>query len=73
MIAERVDQGTDRKNDKRVLIRLDENGLDKQRPDELKEPLKFASTRLRKKLRVRRAIEASRVAPSGPSKDNLAS
>ena len=60
MTVERPDQGTDHKHHKHAFVRLDSNSLDEGRPDELKEPLEFASTRLRKKLGVRHVIRSSR-------------
>ena len=69
MTVERPDQGTDHKHHKHAFVRLDSNSLDEGRPDELKEPLEFASMRLRKKLRVRHAIQSSRVQSDSPPKE----
>ena len=60
MAAERIDKGTASEHQDREMVRLDRISVDDDQPDKLKGPLEFASTRLRKKLGVRRAIRESR-------------
>ena len=69
MTVEPLDKGTDRKLQKLALERLDINTVDEAQPDELKEPLEFVSTRLRKKIMVRRAIRESRAQQDRASRD----
>ena len=69
MTVERPDQGTDHKHQKHAFVRLDSNSLNEGRPDELKEPLEFASMRLRKKVGVRHVIQSSRVQSDSAPKD----
>ncbi len=69
MTVERLDKGTDRELQKLALVRLDNNGVDEGQPDELKEAVEFVSTRLRKKIMVRRAIRESRRRQDGASRD----
>ncbi len=74
MTVERPDQRTDHKHHKHAFVRLDSNNLDEGRPDEgrpdeLKEPLEFASMRLRKKVGVRHVIQSSRVQSDSAPKD----
>ncbi len=59
MTIERLDKETDRRHENLAPARVDNNSVDAGQTDELKEPLKFVSTRLRKKMLVRRAINES--------------
>ncbi len=69
MTVDRLDKGTDSKLQKLALVRVDNNDADQGQPDEQKEPLEFVSTRLRKKIIVRRAIRESRTQQGGASSD----
>ncbi len=73
MTVEPLDKETDRKLQKLAPARLDINTVDEAQPDELKDPLKFVSTRLRKKIMVRRAIRESRTQQDRASRDTPSS
>ena len=74
MTVDRPDKGTDSKPRKPVPLRADnknsdEMPVDEMPVDEMAESLKLVSTRLRKKLMVRRAIWENRTPRDGASRD----
>ena len=69
MTVERIDKESDSKLLKLAPVGMDNDSAGEDQPDEQKEPLEFASMRLRKKLMVRRAIRESRPPRDGASRD----
>lgn len=67
MAVDRIRKTTDRTVRTDKAVPPDGSGADADQPDALGKPLEFANRRLRKKLRVRRAIDANLLRHDAPT------